>query len=218
MRFFHVKYVHIIQNVLMKTKKYIYRKGFLIMRDNSRKVSPLEINGAKIVLRRNFSGDVIVTKSGSWNQEGKRTFNIELDQELADMLATDLWSVKQYENQDGDVTLFLPIEIKFNTYDKYDKATAEELKEKFNPKVYIVTDQHKVLLDEYSLKLLDKARIRYVNLRINPYPWVIGSKVGTKAYLDKMYVVIEPGDDTVVKEDPLDAEFANVPLGELDEF
>lgn len=188
------------------------------MRDNSRKVSPLEINGAKIVLRRNFSGDVIVTKSGSWNQEGKRTFNIELDQELADMLATDLWSVKQYENQDGDVTLFLPIEIKFNTYDKYDKATAEELKEKFNPKVYIVTDRHKVLLDEYSLKLLDKARIRYVNLRINPYPWVIGSKVGTKAYLDKMYVVIEPGDDTVVKEDPLDAEFANVPLGELDEF
>ena len=70
------------------------------MRDNSRKVSPLEINGAKIVLRRNFSGDVIVTKSGSWNQEGRRTFNIELDQELADMLVNDLWSVKQYENQD----------------------------------------------------------------------------------------------------------------------
>ena len=106
------------------------------MRDNSRKVSPLEINGAKIVLRRNFSGDVIVTKSGSWNQEGKRTFNIELDQELADMLATDLWSVKQYENQDGDVTLFLPIEIKFNTYDKYDEVKYL-LKENSNFEAYL---------------------------------------------------------------------------------
>ena len=74
------------------------------MRDNSRKVSPLEINGAKIVLRRNFSGDVIVTKSGSWNQEGKRTFNIELDQELADMLEVMYaiaeargWSVSELE-------------------------------------------------------------------------------------------------------------------------
>ena len=188
------------------------------MRDKTRNVPPLEINGAKIVLRRNFGGNVIITKNGTWNHEGKRTFNIELDPEFADVLAADLWGVKQYENADGEITVFLPIEIRYNKYEKYDPDTAIELQEKYNPKVYIVTDTHKALLDESSLELLDRARIKYVNLRINAYPWVVGSKVGTKGYLDKMYVVIDPDADTVIKEDPLDIEFANVPLGELEEF
>ena len=182
------------------------------MKDINRQVDKLEIKGTTIVLKRNFSGI-----SDEFNPNGKRLFNLKLDPELAEILNNDGWAVKAYQKDENEEPLyFLKVEVKYNHYENYEREVAESLSEKYNPKIYIVIDNKKALLDETNIRLLDKMWIKSVDVKINPYPWVIGSKSGIKAYLEKMYVMVQTNDDMGIKEDPFDTPYADIPEGEID--
>lgn len=180
------------------------------MKNNRRDMEPLYIEGeGKIIFNKRFGG----------NDFGKRTFSLRLDPELADMLYEDGWNVQRYSRDENEPPIeYISVEVKFRDFhDKYDDDSAERMNKKYNPKVYLVTKTRKTLLDESNIQNVDRAWIESVTVRINPFPWKVGSKSGVKAYLDKMYVVIKDPDDILIKDDPMDAPFANIPDGELDE-
>lgn len=160
--------------------------------ENNVKMNKLYIENARI-FRKNLHGE-----KREYNPDGKRTFYLALDPELADQLHDDGWNVLQVPARDeGEPPLnYIVVEARYNN--EY---------QKLNPKIYIVTDRKKTLLDESNVGILDTVRIKHVDIRVNPYHWRVGSKTGVKAYVDKMYVEIE--------EDPMDVKYEGIPDSEL---
>lgn len=180
------------------------------MPNNQKGLNQIYIEGATI-FGKNFEG-----KISDFNTNGRRTFNLKLEPDFAEMLFNDGWAVKQFvPHGEENPVFYLPVEVKYNHFEKYDSEESERLRQKYNPKVYLVTENKKTLLDETNIANVDKVWINCVNVRINPYFWKVGSKSGIKAYLDKMYVMIKDPDDIVIKEDPMDAPFIGIPEGEL---
>ena len=96
-------------------------------------MSKLYIEDA-FIFRKNFRGE-----KREFNPNGRRSFYVRLDPELADVLHDDGWNVKQVpaRNEDEPPLNYLPVEVKFNKDYPH-----------LNPKIYIVTDRKKTLLDE----------------------------------------------------------------------
>lgn len=162
--------------------------------ENNR-MSKLYIEDA-FIFRKNFRGE-----KREYNPNGRRSFYVRLDPELADVLHDDGWNVKQVpaRNEDEPPLNYLPVEVKFNKDYPH-----------LNPKIYIVTDRKKTLLDEENIHILDTARFKHAELRVNPYQWEVGGKSGVKAFVEKMYVTIE--------EDEMDIKYEGIPNGEFAEF
>lgn len=133
----------------------------------------LNIENARIIFR-NFSG-----KPDRFDKVGHKNFNVILDPEQADKLSRDGWNVKvrhDSRDPDGDDMFLLPVEIKYEVYP---------------PKIYMITEKNKILLDEDTVGQLDDAEIKNIDLVIRPYSWEVNGKTGVKAYVRKMYVTIE---------------------------
>lgn len=119
-------------------------------------------------------------------QGGKRTFNLVLTEDEAEVYAADGWNVKKYykKNSNGeieDITYYLPCRVRF------DGARP--------PKVCMVTDKNITELDENTIGTLDEVKIISCDVDIVPYYWNIkGKGTGITAYLRTMYATIEEVD------------------------
>lgn len=121
---------------------------------------------------------------------GKRTFCVEVPEDLVEQLQRDGWNLKSRESrQDPDaVTRFIKVEASYRARP---------------PRVICIPSitKNRTYLTEATIASLDYAEILNVDLTINPYQWEVNGKSGIKAYLGTMYVTIQ--------EDPLDAKYTD---------
>lgn len=141
------------------------------------------IENARIFFK-DFSAD------GPFAGGTKRTFCVEIPEDMVENLQRDGWNVKSREsrNDPDAVTWYLKVEASYRARP---------------PKVVCIPNitRRKVFLNEQTIDSLDYVEILNVDLTINPYVWEANGNTGVKAYLRTMYVTIA--------EDPLDAKYAD---------
>lgn len=137
----------------------------------SPRVNVVNIENARIAFR-NFEG-----KEGRFNPKGRRNFCVLLDDELAEELGADGWNVRWLEpkKEDDSRQAYIQVSVSFVN---------------FPPKIMLITDQGRRLLEESDVSILDWADIENVDLIIRPYHWEVNEKTGVKAYLKAMYVTL----------------------------
>jgi len=134
----------------------------------------ITIENAQIAFR-NFAG-----KEDKFNPAGSRNFCIILDPEVALMLKRDGWNIRQLNpREEGDIPQdYMSVAV------KYDFRP---------PKIVLISPStgSKTFLDAETVHILDWADIANVDLMINPYHWDVNGKTGIKAYLKKMFIILE---------------------------
>lgn len=135
---------------------------------------------------RNFSG------AEKFNEAGKRTFNIKLDETTALQMKDDGFNVKPLRARDED-----------DENDGYRIEVDASFKIR-PPQVWLVSGGQRTLLDEGAINILDYADIEKATIAINPYPWETATGSGIKAYLHKAVIYL--------REDDLDAEMREIPI------
>lgn len=123
---------------------------------------------------KNFAG-----KPDNMNPAGgKRSFCVMLDNpETVELLLAEGYNIK-YTNprdSDDDPQPYIQVRVAYGNYP---------------PRIYMVTDKHKVLLDEETVSQLDMAEICHCDLTISPYNWTVGNKSGVTAYCKVLYATI----------------------------
>ena len=138
-----------------------------------RNVDNIIVENARIIFR-NFEG-----RATEFNRAGNRNFCVVIDDpEQAQRLADDGWNVKiRPPREEGDNPLhYIQVTVRYDN---------------IPPKIYLITGRKKNLLDEDSLRELDYAEIRTVDLTIQGYVWEVNEKTGIKAYLKVIYITQE---------------------------
>ena len=135
------------------------------------KIGQIKLEGARIIFR-NFSG-----KADKFNPKGgKRSFHVVIDDlDLAKQLENDGWNIKYRPLKDEDDAPLAHLPVKVN----YDNRP---------PKIYIVTDRRRELLNEETVNALDYAEIESVDIVITPYQYDVNGQKGIAAYVKNMYV------------------------------
>lgn len=150
----------------------------------------LTIRDAKIIFK-NFAG-----KPSQFSPEGRRSFSVVVNEELANALKQDGWNVKPLKKRDENdpQNYHLPVAVFYGNYP---------------PNVVMISGNSKIPLDESTIQTIDYAEIKRIDLTIRPRTYEVGGRSGVKAYLKTMYVTIE--------EDELDAEYAVIGEEPFDE-
>lgn len=133
----------------------------------------LAIDNARIIFK-NFTG-----KDDKFGREGDRSFSIVVeDDALAEQLANDGWNVKPLTPRDPDekVNHFIKVKISFKVRP---------------PKIWLLTNHKRTLLDEDTIATLQYARIENADVVVSPWRWEVNGKTGIAAYLETLYVKIE---------------------------
>lgn len=133
----------------------------------------LAIDNARIIFK-NFTG-----KDDKFGREGDRSFSIVIeDDALAEQLANDGWNVKPLTPRDPDekVNHFIKVKISFRVRP---------------PKIWLLTNHKRTLLDEDTIATLQYARIENADVVVSPWRWEVNGKTGIAAYLQMLYVKIE---------------------------
>ena len=133
----------------------------------------LAIDNAHIIFK-NFTG-----KDDKFGREGDRSFSIVIeDDALAEQLANDGWNVKPLTPRDPDekVNHFIKVKISFKVRP---------------PKIWLLTNHKRTLLDEDTIATLQYARIENADVVVSPWRWEVNGKTGIAAYLETLYVKIE---------------------------
>ena len=131
------------------------------------------IDNARIIFK-NFTG-----KDDKFGREGDRSFSIVIeDDALAEQLANDGWNVKPLTPRDPDekVNHFIKVKISFRVRP---------------PKIWLLTNHKRTLLDEDTIATLQYARIENADVVVSPWRWEVNGKTGIAAYLETLYVKIE---------------------------
>lgn len=133
----------------------------------------------------NFSGRVTL-----YNQNGRRTFCVALDQKNAETMKRDGWNVKfpDPREEDGE-------EIPRDPY-----IQVEARFDRLPPKIIMITSTARTIVTEDLVAILDGMEFSNVDLIANASNWEVGEKTGIKAYLKTMYVTVD--------EDDLDLKYA----------
>lgn len=135
---------------------------------------------------RNFSG------AAKFNEEGKRTFNIKLPEDVALQMKDDGFNVKPLRARDED-----------DENDGYRIEVDASFRIR-PPQVWMVSGGVRTLLDEGAINILDYADIEKATIAINPYAWETATGSGIKAYLHKAVIYL--------REDELDVEMRDIPI------
>lgn len=133
----------------------------------------LAIDNARIIFK-NFTG-----KDDKFGREGDRSFSIVIeDDALAEQLANDGWNVKPLTPRDPDekINHFIKVKISFKVRP---------------PKIWLLTNHKRTLLDEDTIATLQYARIENADVVVSPWRWEVNGKTGIAAYLETLYVKIE---------------------------
>ena len=147
-------------------------------------IGNLTIKNARIMFR-NFAG-----KESKYNMKGRRNFCVFLDVDAAEQLKEEGWNVKYLPPRDDDEVPQPILQVSVN----YDFMP---------PKLWVVTNRNKTLLDEDSVNALDWAELENVDITIRPYEWEVNGKTGVKAYIKSGYFRI--------REDELDEKYGDIP-------
>lgn len=148
------------------------------------KSNPVTIEDARIFFR-NFSGN-----EGKYNAKGDRNFNVFLEEDAAQQMASEGWNIKWLKpREEGD-----------EPQARLEVAVSYKGKP---PRVVMITSRGRTNLSENEIGILDWAEFETVDLIINPYYWEVNSKSGIKAYLKTIFVTI--------REDVLELKYADVP-------
>lgn len=125
---------------------------------------------------RNFSG-----KEGKYNPAGRRNFCVFLETDIAQKYEKDGWNVRWLDprNPDDDRQAYLQIAVSYKN---------------IQPKIILISNHNKTVLDESSINILDWAEVVNVDLIIRPYNWDVNGKQGVKAYVKSMYVTLAEDD------------------------
>lgn len=143
------------------------------------------------IIWRNFAGE-----AKQFNAEGKRNFNVEMDEELARNLIRDGWNCKPKKKQSEE------------SIEEFGRLYTLEVSLAFDqkrpPRIWMITSHGKNLLGPGAVALLDWAEFVKVDLIIRPHHWELASGArGTKAWLRTM--------NAYILEDELEMEIADIP-------
>ena len=145
------------------------------VRPNTYNLQPIKIENASIMRGsyKNFSGAV-----SQYNRDGKRTFCIRLEDDIAAELEAQGWNVKtrQPKYEDEEPIKYLTVFVRFDQRP---------------PKVYMIADRVKTQLNENTIGELDGVTISTADIIISPYSWEMNGNSGVKAYLQTGYFTIE---------------------------
>lgn len=139
---------------------------------------PISIENAHLIFL-NFEG-----KPDAFNTKGERGFAIALDPKgtLIKELEDDGWHVKypkerdDIDDEEDSRTPYLPVKVRADNYP---------------PKVILIADDNKTILQPEEYKMIDTADIENVDLVITPYSWEFNGKTGISAYLKSIYVTLQ---------------------------
>jgi len=130
-----------------------------------------------VIIWRNFSG-----AAKQFTPEGKRTFNIALNEDIFAQLLAEGFNVKRKPAKvDGDDDLLvLEVEARYSPNSR-------------PPQVVMIspTRNSRTQLDQATVGALDFAVISSADVVINAYHWEANGNSGVKAYLEQAFITIE---------------------------
>lgn len=132
----------------------------------------LKFDGLEFAYRTNFSG----ADPQGYNQKHERYFDIKLSEEEANALIDEGWNVSTNAKDPDNPIYSLRAFIRFDV---------------IPPSVWQITSKRRVKLNENTISGLDRANIKHVDVIIRPYNWKNNGRIGTKAMVEELYVVIE---------------------------
>jgi hypothetical protein len=142
------------------------------------------IEGARLIFR-NFAG-----AETRYNAKGERNFCVVLDPDTAQGLELAGWNVRVLEpREEGDEpTPYIQVKVSFKNKP---------------PRIVVLTSTGRTHLSEDRVEMLDYAELENVDLIARGFVWEVNGKVGTKAYLQSMFVTL--------REDALERKYAQDP-------
>lgn len=125
------------------------------------------------ILFPNFAG-----RPEKFNDEGDRNFLLLLDDDLAEKMKADRWNVKRLKvREEGDVPqAYLKVKVSY--------------KGRNSPQVVMITSKGRTPLGEDEVELLDMVNVRWVDVIIRPYEWIVRGETGVSAYLQSIFMVV----------------------------
>lgn len=140
----------------------------------------IRIEDTNFIYTTNFSGDPDADKYKSTTRKGNL---IIPDPEMAMELREQGFNVKETRPREGYEDEFVPT---------YYMSIILNYRSAYPPTVYLVNDNEPVFLDEESVDILDRIRVRNVKCMLNGYEWEEGRFT---AYVKTMYVEQDLSDD-----------------------
>lgn len=148
---------------------------------------------------KNFRGE-----KGKFNEKGKRSFAIRLDEDQALDLIEIGWNVKirEYEDDEGKMVkrYFLPVNVKMDG--------------KVPPRIFMITmvynhdtqqeEPRRTLLTEETVGLLDYAQFDNVDVKVRPFNYDYNGNQGVNHYLSLLFATLHVDD--------LEKKYAHIPM------